>query len=115
MKPQKIRAHMRTPSHLPELVAEGGDLSCHRLTAVRELLELPLQLPLLGTGPRVLLLHLLQLSLQLPQSAHRLIQLQVKSREEEEEGQYRGRVEMRDRRKEGSKKKEKGQIFKKQD
>lgn len=60
---------------LPELAAERGDLSCHALTAVGELLQIPLQLPSLGIGARVLLLHLLQLPLQLLQAYHRLIQL----------------------------------------
>lgn len=74
------KKYMHTDKHthswLPELAAEGGDLSCHGLTAVGELLQLPLKLPLLGVGARVLLLHLLQLPLQLLQSDHRLIQLE---------------------------------------
>lgn len=60
---------------LPELVAERGDLSCHALAAVAQFLQLPLQLPSLGVGAGVLLLHLLQLPLQLLQTHHRLIQL----------------------------------------
>lgn len=94
-----MNQHTHTNTHLPELVAEGGYLAVHGLAAVSEFLQLPLQLPLLGTGARVLLLHLLQLPLQLLQSDHRLIQLQEKSREEEEEGkdraQQRGRVDKR--------------------
>lgn len=61
---------------LPELGAERGDLPRHRLAAVCELLQIPLQLPLLSVGARILLLHLLQLPLQLLQSNHWLIQLQ---------------------------------------
>lgn len=72
---------------LPELAAERGDLSRHTLTAVGKLLQLPLQLPLLGVGARVLLLHLLQLPLQLLQADHRLIQLEEGEGEEEEKGQ----------------------------
>ncbi|KAA8591677.1 hypothetical protein FQN60_017051, partial [Etheostoma spectabile] len=53
----------------------GGDLSGHALAAVGELLQLSLQLPLLGVGARVVLLHLLQLPLQLLQSDHGFIQL----------------------------------------
>lgn len=84
---QAQKTHTQANKHtwLPELAAEGGDLPCHTLTAVAELLQLSLQLPLLGVGARVLLLHLLQLPLQLLQSDHRLIQL-----EEEEEGEKRG-------------------------
>lgn len=76
------------PTHmcLPELAAERGDLSCHGLTAVGELLQLPLQLPSLGIGARVLLLHLLQLPLQLLQTYHRLIQLVNEGKRVREEG-----------------------------
>lgn len=60
---------------LPELVAERGDLARHALAAVAQFLQLPLQLPSLGVGAGVLLLHLLQLPLQLLQTHHRLLQL----------------------------------------
>lgn len=69
---------MRSPGAcpaLPELVAERGDLARHALAAVAQLLQLPLQLPPLGVGAGVLLLHLLQLPLQLLQTHHRLVQL----------------------------------------
>lgn len=74
---QKMHTHTHTDTQpspintwLPELAAERGDLSRHALTAVVELLQLPLQLPSLGIGARVLLLHLLQLPLQLLQAHH---------------------------------------------
>lgn len=70
------KIHSVAHTQLPELAAEGGDLSCHSLTAVGELLQFSLQLPLLGVGAGVLLLHLLQLPLQLLQPHHRLIQLE---------------------------------------
>ncbi len=89
---KKTHTHTHTQTHmwLPELAAQGGDLSRHALTAVGELLQLSLQLPLLGIGARVLLLHLLQLSLQLLQADHRLIQLE-EGEEEEEEGRMKRR------------------------
>lgn len=79
---EPTHAHMRTsrPSSsarwVPELVAECRDLPGHALTAVGQFLQLPLQLPLLGVGARVLLFHLLQLPLQLLQPHHGLVQLQ---------------------------------------
>lgn len=116
------RAHTHTSSDgcLPELAAERGDLPCHGLTAVRELLQLSLQLPLLSVGARVLLLHLFKLPLQLLQPDHRLVQLADRGEEKGGEGAVkrkrrkrtycRGRGETWDWRKEGNKKREKGQI-----
>ena len=70
-------SHTRKHKHSwsPELAAERRVLSHQGLTVVSELLHFSLQLPLLGVGARVLLLHLLQLPLQLLQSDHRLVQL----------------------------------------
>lgn len=73
--PTHTLTHSLTCLSLPELVAEGGDLSRHALAAVGQFLQLPLQLPSLSVGARVLLLHLLQMPLQLLQTSHRLIQL----------------------------------------
>lgn len=67
---------------VPELTAEGSDLPCHALATVVELLQFSLELPLLSVGARVLLLHLLQLPLQLFQADHRLIQLSDKGGQE---------------------------------
>lgn len=82
---------------LPELAAERGDLSRHALTAVGKLLQLPLQLPLLGVGARVLLLHLLQLPLQLLQADHRFIQLEEEGGMGREEGEGKDRAHCRGR------------------
>lgn len=101
----KQTENTHTHTWLPELAAERGDLSRHALAAVGELLQLSLQLPLLGVGARVVLLHLLQLPLQLLQADHRLIQLgggQERKKEEEKDG---GR----------GNKKRRGQIYKKRD
>lgn len=72
----KDDSRTNTDTRLPELAAQGGDFPHHALAAVAELLQLSLQLPLLGVGARVVLLHLLQLPLQLLQSDHGLIQLE---------------------------------------
>lgn len=86
MKPTHTHTHTQghTDTHthssacwVPELVAQRRDLPGHALTAVSQLLQLPLQLPLLSVGARVLLLHLLQLPLQLLQPHHGLVQLHV--------------------------------------
>lgn len=77
-------AHRPTHSPVPELVAKRRDFSYHALTAVGELLQFPLQLPPLGVGATVLLLHLFQLPLQLLHAHQRLIHL-------EKEGRGRGK------------------------
>lgn len=77
----KTHAHTHARTQLPELAAERGDLPRHALTAVSELLQLPLQLPPLGVGARVLLLHLLQLPLQLLQAHHGFIQLEKEAQD----------------------------------
>lgn len=111
-------SHTDTHTQLPELAAERGDLSSHGLTAVGDLLQLPLQLPLLGVGARVLLLHLLQLPLQLLQADHRFIQLEEgvgekrRGEEEEKDRAYcRGQGEVE----RGEQEERRGRIYEKRD